>query len=304
MTHGGTWIRSVDKQESTASLQILHHLSHTLRVYSVHCHPNQSHLASYNQIDLDMPRTFPTHAFFARPSSLGQTELRRVLSAYVSWEVMCFSTQPQQRSGYVQGMNMIAGHLLKHVEEEQAFRLLCHLMVNPKYNLQSVLRQGMGGLYLRLHVVQVLLEEHLPSVAQSLEQATVPLLFFCTEWVLTLFSYVFEGQFLNTFFDLFLVQGWCAFYQVTLALLESVETKLLEAASGDSHDKQANVLAIVKGIGRRSVKYEDEDKDEDEDEDENSQQVFLRAQQFELSNLNRIEQLYYINIETPTSTGT
>ena len=42
--------------------------------------------------------------------------------------------------------------------------------------------------------------------SQSLAAANVPLLFF-TEWVLALFSYAFDGDFLNTFFDLFFYES-------------------------------------------------------------------------------------------------
>ena len=385
-SHGGHWITLAHQQEQSPppAAFVFTHLRQCLATYQHHCqrtHTQDPHLQSYTQIDLDIPRTFPTHAFFSQPTSLGQQELQRVLSAYVAWEIAAFDRPPAEittaaaaapplsnqhhvtfqeqrlgliladatnrnntpvvrvvafaqtpehapldpaeasgairvgdaithvngtsmagcvcayvlntiieaprpitlrvqrgpvqicthqpattlppaalstdnRCGYVQGMNMIAGHLLKHVDENYAFHLLAHLMVNPKYNLQCILRKGMGGLHVKLHVVQRLVEKYLPLTSHSLAAANVPLLFFCTEWVLTLFSYVFEGDFLNTFFDLFFEHGWRAFYQVTLSLLESVEQDLVAAANGeDVDDIQGNVLSIVKGIGRRAVRY-------------------------------------------------
>ena len=292
-SHGGRWILLVDEQEqqfrtiNTAALSsnsssqsvVTSSLLHCLRTYSLHSHRNGREHTSYQQIDLDIPRTFPTHAFFAAPDSIGQTELRRVLSAYVIWEDSTFATfnskeeeeeqeeeeeeqvddvttSPTCQCGYVQGMNMIAGHLLKHMDEAHAFHLLCHLMVNPKYNLQSILREGMKGLYDKLKVLNVLVHQHLPSVSKVLEQANVPLLFFCTEWVLTLFSYVFEGEFLNIFFDIFFQHGWLGFYRVALALMKSVEIELVKASLGNVDDMQGTVLSIVKGIGRRATKYQ------------------------------------------------
>ena len=296
-SHGGRWILLIDEQEqqfhttNTAappSNSSSHHQSpliiddvvissllHCLRTYSLHSHRNGREHFSYQQIDLDIPRTFPTHAFFAAPDSIGQTELRRVLSAYVIWEDSTFATlnskeekeeeeeqvdgvatPPTCQCGYVQGMNMIAGHLLQHMDEAHAFHLLCHLMVNPKYNLQSILREGMKGLYDKLEVLNMLVHQHLPSVSKVLEQANVPLLFFCTEWVLTLFSYVFEGEFLNIFFDIFFQNGWIGFYRVALALMKSVEIDLVKASLGNVDDMQGKVLSIVKGIGRRATKYQ------------------------------------------------
>ena len=160
--HGALWIRQIYKQEQESGQpEIFFHLRNCLQTYKYHQNRGNRCIvgkqsennksteqkentkqfkSSYNQIDLDIPRTFPTHAFFSKPSSLGQQELRRVLSAYVSWEMEIFNhnnkdqnNQPyniiSNRCGYVQGMNMIAGHILKHMNEFHTFHLFSHLMV-------------------------------------------------------------------------------------------------------------------------------------------------------------------------------
>ena len=308
--HGGRWLRQIHKQEQqSVTPMIFPHLQSCLLTY--HHHHQRRNLpdtqASYNQIDLDIPRTFPTHAFFAQPTSLGQQELQRVLSAYVSWENAVFAEKDTltdttsttttlkynasvRKCGYVQGMNMIAGHLLLHINELHSFHIFSHLMVNPKFNMQHILRNGMDGLHLKLHHVQHLMEFYLPSTANCLAMANVPLLFFCTEWVITLFAYVFDGPFLNTFFDLFLEHGWVSFYQVTLALLKSVEQDLLQAANSGlggndvaEGNLQVNVLSIVKGIGRRSVKY-----NRQEEKDKDGASIFKSASSFDRMEIERL----------------
>ena len=42
-------------------------------------------------------------------------------------------------TAYVQGMNMIVGHFLKHVDEPRAFRLFCHIMVQILCMIFSIL---------------------------------------------------------------------------------------------------------------------------------------------------------------------
>ena len=266
--HGGWWIICCYNLNSNLNTSDLHDLHNTRSI-------TPDAIASYHQIDLDLLRTCPNHAFFSKPSGLGQVELRNVLYAYVRWEEETFNTNTM--SGYVQGMGLVAAHLLKHVNETTAFHLFVRIMVHPKFCLQEIVRKGMPGLYRHLNILEKLMEQHLPSVATSLQHAKVPLLFFATEWILTLFSYRFDGHFLNRFFDSFFEHGWLAFYQIFLSLLESVEQKLLTIIkTSDENDWQAEVLFVVKNIGS---KCDTEDKILSE---QRTEQIFQRATEFQI----------------------
>ena len=71
------------------------------------------------QIDLDVPRTFPEHAFFQ--SDEGQAALRAVLTAYVAHD---------PDTGYCQSLNFVAGFLLLALgrDAEAAFWVLAALV--------------------------------------------------------------------------------------------------------------------------------------------------------------------------------
>ena len=266
--HGGWWIICCYNLNSNLNTSDLHDL-HNTRSTTQHA------IASYHQIDLDLLRTCPNHAFFSKPSGLGQVELRNVLYAYVRWEEEAFNTNTM--SGYVQGMNLVAGHLLQHVNAFHAFYLFSHIMVHPKFCLQEIVRKGMPGLYRHLNILEKLMEQHLPSVATSLHHANVPLLFFATEWILTLFSYRFDGYFLNRFFDLFFEHGWPAFYSIFLSLLDSIEETLVKIIQTSNEDDwQAEVLFLVKNIGSKCGA---EDKMLSE---QRTEQIFQRATEFQI----------------------
>ena len=71
------------------------------------------------QIDLDIARTFPEHAYFRTPDGLGK--LRNVLVAYAAHN---------PGVGYCQGLNFVVGFMLlvlRH-HEEDTFWLLCALI--------------------------------------------------------------------------------------------------------------------------------------------------------------------------------
>jgi hypothetical protein len=72
-----------------------------------------SYEQSIHQIELDLNRTYPDQTYFSDSGS-GQGALRRILSAF---------SKNDTQLGYVQGMNYIAGALLWHITEEDAFWL-------------------------------------------------------------------------------------------------------------------------------------------------------------------------------------
>lgn len=65
---------------------------------------------SARQIELDLNRTYPDEPYYMNGE--GQISLRRVLQAFSKYDV---------QMGYVQGMNFIAGALLWHATEIDAF---------------------------------------------------------------------------------------------------------------------------------------------------------------------------------------
>ncbi|XP_013138200.1 PREDICTED: TBC1 domain family member 1-like, partial [Papilio polytes] len=68
---------------------------------------------------IDLGRTFPKHGYFAAALGPGQLALYNILKAYSLLD---------PDVGYCQGLSFVAGVLLLHMEEAEAFALLRHLM--------------------------------------------------------------------------------------------------------------------------------------------------------------------------------
>lgn len=64
-------------------------------------------------------RTFPTHPYFSTQLGAGQLSLYNILKAYSLLD---------QEVGYCQGLSFVAGILLLHMGEEEAFNMLKFLM--------------------------------------------------------------------------------------------------------------------------------------------------------------------------------
>lgn len=64
-------------------------------------------------------RTFPTHPYFSAQLGAGQLSLYNILKAYSLLD---------QEVGYCQGLSFVAGVLLLHMGEEEAFHMLKFLM--------------------------------------------------------------------------------------------------------------------------------------------------------------------------------
>ena len=84
-------------------------------------------------IELDLERTFLETEYFLKLET--KQAIKRILIAFSNYD---------RQIGYVQGMNFIAGVLLYHSGEVNAFWLLCTLM--NKYKLSHVLQPGFPGI--------------------------------------------------------------------------------------------------------------------------------------------------------------
>ena len=166
-----------------------------------------------SEIRRDIHRTFPQLKFFREANSIGQQELFKVLKAV--------SIQNPE-VGYCQGMGFIAGILLSHMCELDAFNVL------------SVLMDGeMGGLYkpglplLPKYLSQLsgMIESEIPNLFAHFQQVGIDVSMFGSQWVLSLFIYSLSFPKAVTLFNLFLI------YRMNVVLLFGVFVlKRMEAA--------------------------------------------------------------------------
>lgn len=196
-------------------------------------------------IDLDIPRTFPHHPFFAQEENL--TRLRRILYAYAVYD---------EEVGYVQGMNFVCGFMLFHSASElNTFSLLVNLMKtatmgSPTHlSLRRLFLPGHVGLKMWCFVVQQILYEECPLLfAHLLFLSTESEQTFPQDMFLVLFADIFLTLFTSSapflpvtrIWDLFFAHGWIFLCRLCVSFLVAERDVILQA------DTLETVLMLVK----------------------------------------------------------
>jgi hypothetical protein len=98
-------------------------------------------------IQRDLARTFPDHSFFKDKDGPGQESLLNMMKAYSLYD---------REVGYCQGSLFIAGVLLMHMPEEDAFCVFVHLM--DQYKLREIYKPTMADLSIRFYQLSSLVE--------------------------------------------------------------------------------------------------------------------------------------------------
>lgn len=114
-------------------------------------------------------------------------------------------------------MNFIAGVLLYHSGEVNAFWLLCTLMT--KYKLNHVLQPGFPGIEAHSNQIQKLIENKLPLLDKHFQKMDVTVNLFTTEWVLSIFLSFIPIELSNIYLDKFFEKGWEVLYRVAIEVL-------------------------------------------------------------------------------------
>uniref|UniRef100_A0A8C6QYH8 TBC1 domain family, member 1 n=1 Tax=Nannospalax galili TaxID=1026970 RepID=A0A8C6QYH8_NANGA len=119
---------------------------------------------------IDLGRTFPTHPYFSAQLGAGQLSLYNILKAYSLLD---------QEVGYCQGLSFVAGILLLHMSEEEAFKMLKFLMfdmgLRKQYRPDMIILQMifLQGLEVIFKVALSLLGSHKPLILQHENLETI-----------------------------------------------------------------------------------------------------------------------------------
>eukprot|EP01012_Entosiphon_sulcatum_P010759 TRINITY_DN16381_c0_g1_i1.p1 TRINITY_DN16381_c0_g1~~TRINITY_DN16381_c0_g1_i1.p1 ORF type:complete len:541 (+),score=80.39 TRINITY_DN16381_c0_g1_i1:41-1663(+) len=186
-------------------------------------------------ISRDVPRTFPEHPTFR--SGVAHQALTNLLIAYAALDA---------EVGYVQGMSFLAAVFLVGMPPERAFWSFAHMMsTEGPLNLRHMYVPGLPGHPQAMEIFTELIQRYLPSLADHFEFPTgsdgcsadfvvvddsAPSLtpsFYATEWFSTMFSYRLPLNLVVRIWDCAFVLGMPALFQVALALLSSLESRLL-----------------------------------------------------------------------------
>eukprot|EP01103_Thecamoeba_quadrilineata_P001242 TRINITY_DN11097_c0_g1_i1.p1 TRINITY_DN11097_c0_g1~~TRINITY_DN11097_c0_g1_i1.p1 ORF type:complete len:442 (+),score=61.20 TRINITY_DN11097_c0_g1_i1:50-1375(+) len=172
-------------------------------------------LGTVTLIPLDLPRTFPALSIFNKDGPCHQ-QLKEILEAFVSY---------RPDVGYVQGMSYIAAVLLLYMEPFTAFCCLANLLNKPL--LISFYRMDISAIKRHVDMLELLLSEYLPKLAEHFRQLSISLNYFIMDWVLTLFSKPFPLDIVSRVWDSFFLEGEPFFWRTCLGLLYVHEETLL-----------------------------------------------------------------------------
>ncbi|XP_022536340.2 TBC1 domain family member 4 isoform X1 [Astyanax mexicanus] len=176
--------------------------------------------AQQHSILVDLGRTFPTHQYFSTQLGAGQLSLYNLLKAYSLLDT---------EVGYCQGISFVAGILLLHMSEEQAFDTLKFLMYD--LGLRRQYRPDMISLQIQMYQLSRLLHDYHRGLYSHLEEHEISPSLYAAPWFLTLFASQFPLGFVSRIFDLLFVQGTDVIFKVALCLLSSHEGEILECDS-------------------------------------------------------------------------
>ncbi|KAM9330387.1 TBC1 domain family member 1 [Gastrophryne carolinensis] len=177
---------------------------------------------------IDLGRTFPTHPYFAAQLGAGQLSLYNILKAYSLLD---------PEVGYCQGLSFVAGVLLLHMSEEDAFKLLKFLMYDM--GLRKQYQPDMVTLQIQMYQLSRLLHDYHRDLYNHLEEYEIGPSLYAAPWFLTMFASQFPLGFVARVFDMIFLQGSEVIFKVALSLLGSHKPLILQ---------QENLESIVEFI--------------------------------------------------------
>ncbi|XP_055778027.1 TBC1 domain family member 1 isoform X3 [Salvelinus fontinalis] len=178
---------------------------------------------------IDLGRTFPTHPYFQAQLGSGQLSLYNLLKAYSLLD---------PEVGYCQGLSFVAGVLLLHMGEEDAFNMLKFLMYHM--GLRKQYRPDMIILQIQMYQLSRLLHDYHRDLYVHLEQHEIGPSLYAAPWFLTAFASHFPLGFVARVFDMLFLQGSEVIFKVSLSLLGSHKPLILQ------HDSLESIVEFIK----------------------------------------------------------
>ncbi|XP_061647614.1 TBC1 domain family member 4 isoform X4 [Phyllopteryx taeniolatus] len=179
--------------------------------------------AQQHAILVDLGRTFPNLEYFSAQLGAGQLSLYNLLKAYSLLDT---------EVGYCQGVSFVAGVLLLHMSEEQAFDTLKFLMYD--LGIRRQYKPDMVSLQIQMYQLSRLLHDYHRDLYDHLEEYEICPSLYAAPWFLTLFASQFPLGFVSRIFDFLFVQGTEVIFKVALCLLSSHQGAIVECDSFES----------------------------------------------------------------------
>ena len=133
-------------------------------------------------------------------------------------------------SCYCQGMNFVGAFIIKITEdEEESFYFLMGLFKYTDY--RSIFYKDLSKLRLFFSIFDVVLKLYIPALESYFDENKVKSNYYLSAWFIAIFtSLVKQGNKLDAFlkiFDLFLIDGWKAIFNISMDILKKNEEILL-----------------------------------------------------------------------------
>ncbi|XP_054853455.1 TBC1 domain family member 1 isoform X2 [Eublepharis macularius] len=178
---------------------------------------------------IDLGRTFPTHPYFSAQLGAGQLSLYNILKAYSLLDL---------EVGYCQGLSFVAGVLLLHMTEEEAFNMLKFLMFDV--GLRKQYRPDMTILQIQMYQLSRLLHDYHRDLYNHFEAHEIGPSLYAAPWFLTMFASQFPLGFVARVFDMLFLQGSEVIFKVALSLLGSHKPLILQ------HENLETIVDFIK----------------------------------------------------------
>lgn len=178
---------------------------------------------------IDLGRTFPTHPYFTTQLGAGQLSLYNLLKAYSLLD---------PEVGYCQGLSFVAGILLLHMSEEDAFQMLKFLMYDM--GLRRQYRPDMIILQIQMYQLSRLLHDYHRDLYCHFEENEISPSLYAAPWFLTVFASQFPLGFVARVFDMIFLQGSEVIFKVALSLLRSHKPLILQ------HESLESIIDFIK----------------------------------------------------------
>ena len=163
-----------------------------------------------------------------------------------------------EEGSYCQGMNFVGGFILKISEnEEESFYLLMGLFKYTDY--RSIFKKDLTKLRLFFSIFEKILKLYIPTLESYFTENKVTANYYLSAWFITLFtSLVKQGQKLDAFlkiFDLFIIDGWKAIFNISMDILRKNEETLLTYKNEVLLHYLTNTLGYDYVLNRQNYEY-------------------------------------------------
>jgi len=181
------------------------------------------------QIELDVPRTFPGHAWL--DSLEGQKRLENVLLAY---------SMHNPSVGYCQSMNYVVALLLLVLDKREDLVFFILIALIERILFEGVYEPNLVGCQIEMKSLGDLLSMKLPKLARHLDSMHCEMSLIATDWFLCLFCTSVPSEVCVRIWDCIFNEGPKIIFRVAVAILTLAEKHLMKI------DNAGEMLRAVK----------------------------------------------------------